>query len=78
MHKLKEWLKYFADDPVALLPFVTILILAGFLVLISQIAKKVEEKVIYLPIKECIVLRTQCNDGLCGTLETYNCEDIIR
>ena len=32
---------------------------------------------IYLPVKECVVLRTQCKaDGVCGTLETYNCEDI--
>ena len=36
----------------------------------------------YLPVKECIVLRTICienDDGTyanCATLETYNCEDI--
>jgi len=34
-------------------------------------------KNIYLPVKECIVLRKQCTtSGLCVTLETYNCEDI--
>lgn len=37
----------------------------------------VNDKDIYLPVKECIVLRTQCKEsGLCSTLETYNCEDI--
>ena len=56
--------------------YFVMVILTG-LVLRLMINSIVSEKVIYLPVKECIVLRTQCNEsGICGTLETYNCEDI--